>query len=122
MFNPDTEFIFPPRVIPALRELRGPAWQSLVEQVLVLSDTAVSDGQVVFSHDVVARMAFILLMIRVGGCLTCQLDSYRGMRGCTQCASQTINRYRGSDDDLLRLYREAYQEVEQYLTKINARA
>jgi hypothetical protein len=63
------------------------------------------------------RLAFVLLMVRLGGCTTCQADSFRAMRGCTQCASQTIRRYRGSDDDLLKGFQDAKAEVGRYLQK-----
>jgi hypothetical protein len=33
MYNEDTELIFPNRVIPALRDLRGATWRKLVDKV-----------------------------------------------------------------------------------------
>jgi hypothetical protein len=105
MYNEDTEVLFPPRVIPHLRSLRGDPWQALVDQVSTLDGTSVD------------RLAFVLLMVRLGGCTSCQSDSFRAMRGCTQCAMQTIRRYRGSDEDLLKDYREAKEDVNRYLKK-----
>jgi hypothetical protein len=105
MYNEDTEVLFPPRVIPHLRSLRGELWQSLVDQVSTLDGTTVD------------RLAFVLLMVRLGGCTSCQSDSFRAMRGCTQCAMQTIRRYRGSDEDLLEGYREAKEDVDRFLRK-----
>jgi hypothetical protein len=105
MYNEDTEVLFPPRVIPHLRSLRGDPWQALVDQVSTLDGISVD------------RLAFVLLMVRLGGCTSCQSDSFRAMRGCTQCAMQTIRRYRGSDEELLKGYREAKQDVDRYLKK-----
>ncbi|MFZ6027619.1 MAG: hypothetical protein ACOYYS_07880 [Chloroflexota bacterium] len=99
MYNPDTELLFPPRLIPQLRDLRGPAWQKLVDSV---------DGKSPTSPE---RLAFVLLMVRLHGCVTCQADSYRAMQGCTQCSLQTIRRLRGTDDELARQYAEAQREV-----------
>src|SRR5437870_1548870 len=33
MYQTDTEMLFPTRVIPALKQLRGPDWKQLVEKV-----------------------------------------------------------------------------------------
>ncbi len=95
MFQTDAEVLFPPRVIAALRNLRGQEWQQLVDQVLC--QTTGSEEE----------QAFCLMMIRLDGCLTCHADSYRAMRGCTLCAQQTIARFKGSDRDLLALYEQA---------------
>ena len=100
MYNRDTDLLFPPRVIPTLRDLRGEAWRELVERVIYLEPTHLD------------RLAFVLLMIRLGGCTSCQSDSFRALRGCTQCAYQTIRRFRGSDDDLITLFNESRKDVQ----------
>jgi hypothetical protein len=63
-------------------------------------------------------LAFSLMMIHLDGCLSCETDSYKAMRGCVQCAIQTIRRYKGSDEDLLRLYEDAQEEVTVYLEEV----
>jgi hypothetical protein len=103
MYQSDTEMLFPTRVIPALRHLRGSAWKQLVEQV-----ASAPDGDE-------PTLAFGLMMIRLNGCLTCHSDSYRAMRGCTACAQQAVTRYKDGDDGLLRLYQRAHREVQLYL-------
>lgn len=103
MYQSDTELLFPPRVISALRDHRGENWQTLIDCV---SQQESAD---------LDRVAFVLLMVRLGGCDTCHADSFRAMRGCTQCAIQTVRRFRGNDDDLLRLFTEARIDVEQYM-------
>lgn len=106
MYNSDTDLLFPPRVIPDLREVRGPIWRKLVARVS--GAKAVS----------VERMAFILMMVRLNGCASCNADSFRAMNGCTSCAKQSLKRFRGSDAELVKLYEEAKNEVTQYLGEI----
>jgi len=99
------ELMFPQYVIPHLREARGPSWQRLIDRVLTLPET----------HEEV--LAFMLTMIRLNGCLPCETDSYRAMRGCAMCSLQTLRRYKGGDDDLLATYAEALDDVRRYLGK-----
>lgn len=105
MYNSDTELLFPSRVITALRGLRGAPWRDLVDRV---------SEQPPESPD---HLAFVLMMIRLGGCVSCNADSFRAMRGCTQCARQTVRRFRGTDQDMIDQFDEARQEVEKYLHK-----
>lgn len=104
MYNSDTELMFPLRVVPLLSGLRSDRWKVLLDQV------SAPDASVV------EQSAFTLLMVRLGGCQGCSVDSYRGMRGCTACAKQTIKRYRGSDSDLEEQYQQAFVEVKEHLS------
>lgn len=106
MYNSDTELLFPSRVIPSLSGMRGEEWHALINRVYALPP------------DNPDHLAFVLMMIRLGGCISCNADSFRAMRGCTQCARQTIRRYRGSDKDLENLFQQARQEVIANLAKI----
>ncbi len=99
----NTDILFPTRVIPALRESSGPEWRRLVERVTDLDET---DPE---------RLAFALMMIRLDGCLDCEADSFRAMRGCQACALQTVKRYRNNERELLRLYKLALTDVQAYL-------
>jgi hypothetical protein len=103
MYQSDTEMLFPTRVIPTLKNLRGPAWRSLVETAA----TAVDGDE--------TTLAFGLMMIRLNGCLTCHSDSYRAMRGCTVCAQQAVARFKDTDDGLVKLFQKASREVRLYL-------
>lgn len=103
MYNIDTDLLFPPRVIPTLRTLRGPAWKELIDRVMQQEPTGLD------------RLAFVLLMIRLGGCTSCHADSFRALRGCTQCAYQTVRRFRGSDQELLALFADALAEIKRYM-------
>lgn len=102
MYNPDTELIFPTRIIPTLRYLRGETWQTLV-------DRASDQNITTLDH-----LAFVLLMVKLAHCDTCQVDSYRALHGCTLCAQRTIERFPGSDEELIALYSEAWEEIQHY--------
>ncbi|MBI4771552.1 MAG: hypothetical protein HY784_14360 [Chloroflexi bacterium] len=93
------QLLFPPEVIPVLGELRGGAWRELVRRVSLLPET----------HP--ESLAFTLMMIRLDGCMECETDSFRAMRGCEACALQTIRRFKRSDDDLLARYQAALRDV-----------
>lgn len=103
MYNSDTELIFPTRIIPTLRNLRSETWQTLVDRTSNKSNTTID------------HLAFVLLMVKLAHCDTCQVDSYRALHGCTLCAQRTVERFPGSDDDLIALYSEAWEEVRQYI-------
>lgn len=98
----ENELFFPCYVIPSLRNLRGQAWQALVQRVSSLPE----------SHE--ETLAFVLMMARLNGCLSCETDSYRAMRGCAACAVQTLRRYKGTDDDLLELFNKALGDVRRF--------
>lgn len=99
----DNELLFPSQMITKLRFARGEEWRALVDHVAALPET----------HE--DRLAFSLMMIKLNGCLNCETDSYRAMRGCKACAHQVLRRYKGSDQDLLRAYRKAQDEISRYL-------
>jgi hypothetical protein len=99
------ELMFPHHVIPMLRNLRGPEWRSLVDRVLAVPE---NDEQ---------SLAFVLMMVRLNGCMACETDSYRAMRGCDACAIQTLRRYKGPDRELLRAYQQALEDVHRHLVK-----
>jgi hypothetical protein len=99
MYNSDTELLFPPRIIPALRSLRGPAWKKMVEQAEKSGDSSPE------------KIGFVLLMVRINGCTSCNADSFRAMHGCTQCSKQAIRRLKDSDQALVGQFETAKQEV-----------
>ncbi len=98
----NNELFFPHYVIPSLKSLRGAEWSALVERVTILGE---------FHEE---TLAFMLMMIRLNGCLTCETDSFRAMRGCAACAQQTLRRFKGSDADLIALFEQALDEVRAY--------
>jgi hypothetical protein len=98
----NNEILFPYHVIPALSKLRGPKWNALIEHVLTLPET----------HE--ETLALMLLMIRLDGCMICETDSYRAMRGCAGCAVQTLRRHKGDDEELLDLFRQALDDIRDF--------
>ena len=102
---PDSEILFPPRCIQQLRDLRGPKWQQLIEQISVLPN----------NHEKI--LAFGLMMVKLGSCLTCDLDSYRASLGCCTCARRTISGFKGDDTSLLEIYNKAVDDVQTYISK-----
>jgi hypothetical protein len=102
MYN-NNELLFPAYVIPKLKDLRGLEWRKLVERVAKLPE------------DHPESLAFSLMMMRLDGCINCETDSFKAMRGCALCAMQNIRRFKGRDSDLLSLYQQARQEVAEYL-------
>jgi alkylhydroperoxidase family enzyme len=99
MYNPDTDLIFPPRNISSLCNERGSEWRSLVSAV---EKTGLDSPE---------QMAFILMMARLNSCATCNADSFRALHGCSLCARQSLKRFRGTDDELTRLFETAKTEV-----------
>lgn len=105
MNNPDTELLFPMRAINSLGDLRGDEWQNLVKKV---NNKEEIDPE---------KIAFSALVIKLAGCLGCSADSFRALRGCTQCSKLVIKRYKGTDSDLLKLYEDSRAEIEKFLEK-----
>ena len=44
-------------------------------------------------------LAFTLMMIRLDGCVKCHEGSFKYMRGCQLCATQTVMQFKGADAD-----------------------
>ena len=100
------EIMFPRKAIVAIRDVRGSEWRTLVERVLQLPET----------HE--ETLAFMLMMVRLNGCLECETDSYRAMRGCDLCVIQTLRRYKGSDSELIKHFQAALADVRSYLDQM----
>lgn len=105
MYNPETEIVFPSKAIGSLSTLRGKTWQDLID--LVKEKQADSPEQA----------AFLLMMIKINGCITCNVDSFRAMRGCPSCAQLNIRRYKGTDDDLILQYQQALKDTTNFFSK-----
>ena len=99
----DNDILFPPHVIPLLRNSGGDDWKNLVDRVSRLPE------------DDPESLAFSLMMVRIDGCMDCETDSYRAMRGCLACAQQMLRRGKESDSKLLARYTEAREDIELYL-------
>jgi len=101
---PSTEFIFPPRLFPSLRDLRDEDWAQYIDHIEPLEpyDTE--------------RIALEWVVVHWSGCVNCQADSFRAMQGCIQCMSQAVRRFRGDNAEFQGLIDEAKREIEKYLT------
>lgn len=100
---PDSEILFPTRCIPILKDVRGEEWRDLVEHVMSRPE----------DHE--DTLGFSLMMIRLGGCLTCDLDSYRASLGCATCSRRTVAGFKGPDKALVKKFDEARKEVTAYV-------
>jgi hypothetical protein len=98
-----TEILFPTDLIPELRDAGGKEWQQLIDKISPLEET----------HP--ERLALALLMVRLSGCLECETDSFRAMRGCAACAIQTVHRYRRQERELIKQYKAALKAVQEHL-------
>jgi hypothetical protein len=105
MYNSDTELLFPARVIPSLGNMRTEIWRAFIAKV----------GGV--DSSLLEQQAFVLMMVRLGGCVGCNADSFRAMRGCTACARQTVKRFKGGDQELVELFNQSFREMEAYLER-----
>jgi hypothetical protein len=106
MNSNEVDLLFPSRAIEPLRKLRGEQWEKLIDN---LSSLEAEDPE---------RAAFVLFMVRISGCTTCQSDSFRAMRGCKVCSGNTIKRYKGSDQSLIDLFNEARKDITVYMKEV----
>ena len=101
-FHLRTELLFPPSLIPDLRDLRDEKWRELVDYISPLPETHPD------------KLAFCLMMIRLNSCLNCVSGSYRFMRGCELCPQQTIPRSQGTDEERRELFQNAKEDRARY--------
>lgn len=101
MYNSDTEVLFPVRAIPSLKGLKGLKWDELIDYILKEGNEQ-------------EKLAFVLTIVRLAGCNSCNADSFKAMRGCTKCAQQSIRRFRGEDEDLIKLYEKSKIDIENH--------
>src|SRR5574341_1422543 len=104
LYQEDAELLFPTRLIPLLRDLRGEEFHQLVNRI-----------QQHHTETNQETLGFILMMIRLANCITCTPDSYRAMNGCTRCAVRTVRAYKGDDSDLIHHWQTACRDVEAWL-------
>ncbi len=103
MNNPDTDLIFPLRVLPLIADSHDTEWKKLAK-------LACADGS-----DALDKLGLVLTMVKLAGCVSCNSDSFRAIRGCSQCAAQTIRRQRAGNGELMQLFLQNRKEVESYL-------
>ena len=99
MYNNDTELLFPTRVLKDLSGIRGEEFNDLLDQV---KDLPQKDPD---------HLAIVLMMTKLNGCQSCNSDSFRAMRGCTQCSILNVRRFRGTEKQFVGLYTKARKEI-----------
>ena len=97
------EILFPHKSVSALSNLREVKWRELTKRVATLPE------------DHPESLAFCLMMIRQCGCLDCNPDRYKALMGCSACGKRTILAYKGADDNLVRAFKQARNEVSRFL-------
>ena len=102
MFNSDAELLFPLSVLPDIKGIRGEGWVKLVDRVT-------DQGS-----NLIDQLAMELLLVRLAGCLNCDSDSFRAMKGCEFCIRQTLRRFKGSDAELTKTYEQSKKEIGKY--------
>ena len=107
-FHLRTELLFPPSLIPELRDLREEKWQELVDYVTPLPETHPD------------ALAFSYMMIKLCNCLNCDLGSYKASLGCSVCSQRTVSAVRDSNQVLMKEFKKAKKEVLAYLNSIGA--
>ena len=105
MINERAELLFPARLIPILRNLRGEQWRQLVDRVADLPHTHPD------------TLAFVLMMVKLGPCMKCHSNNYRFLRGCALCSTQSITSFKGTDGELIKLYRQTQDEIHQHMRR-----
>jgi hypothetical protein len=105
MFDSDTDLLFPPRILPDLRDLRDEPWQELVATVCAAGPHSLE------------QIAFVLMMARMNNCASCHSDSYRAMNGCSLSTQQSLKRFNENDHKLVALFHKALGEVEDNFRK-----
>ncbi len=109
MYNPDTEILFPVRLIPDLRDARGEKWQKFIDSFPTGPEKEELEA------------GLVLFIAKQGGCIACNADSFRAMRGCKLCAQQTIKRFKGSDQSLIDQILASKAEHENWSKKKNSK-
>ena len=99
----DNEILFPHYALSSLQRLRGEEWSQLVSDLSQKDETSTE------------VLAFMSMMIGLNGCIPCETDSYRAMRGCSACAQQTLRRFKGTDADLIAKYQKSLDEMREYI-------
>ncbi len=97
------ELLFPAHLISSLRDLRGEEWRVLVDRVAALPETHPDS------------LAFVLMMIELNGCLKCNSNNYKFLRGCYLCATQTVQSFKSGDSELLEMYSRAKRQLNMHL-------
>lgn len=98
---PRSQILFPHSCVRGLRNLLDERWKALVDDVLAQGESST------------AGLAFSLMMIRLCGCLQCDMSSYKATLGCDVCSQRAVLGLREGSKGLLRRYERAFQELQE---------
>ncbi len=102
-----SEFLFAHWAVPQLRNLRGEKWKELVTRVAALSS----------EHP--DALALALTMVRLNGCVQCDIKRYRERGGCANCSRFVLTTLAKENEvGLLTRYRHARAEIAKALPAI----
>ena len=97
------EILFPHKSVSALQNVRDQKWRDFTKRIAALPE------------DDPDSLAFCFMMIKQCGCLDCNPDRYKALMGCAACGKRMVAGYKGAPDGLYRAFRQARQNVMQYL-------
>ena len=100
---PRSEILFPHSCIWGLRNLLDGPWPDLVDQVGRLDES---------NED---SLAFSLMMIKLCGCMSCDMGSYKASLGCNICSQRAVIAAKGSSHLLMKRYEKACADIRHYL-------
>jgi hypothetical protein len=102
MFN-SNELFFPFSIISHLKTAYDDEWYRLVKTLEQLPE----------SHPDV--LAFILMMSKINGCVTCDTDRFRALKGCLACSFQTLRRMKDGREKIMLLLEESRTEIATFM-------
>ena len=102
------EILFPHSRVRGLRKLKGEEWMKLSESIARLPETHVD------------ALAFSHMMIKLCGCLSCDLGSYKAALGCSACSQRTVNALRDTDQQLTKRFEKSRWEVIRFLDEVES--
>ena len=98
--------LFPSILLPKLAHVHGRKWARLVDRVASLSET----------HP--EHLAYTLMIRRLAHLTGSHHASVCVVPGCVRCAIAILERYDGSERDLIEEYRHTLDEVKTYLAEL----
>jgi hypothetical protein len=87
------ELLFAHWAVRSLKDARGPRWRKLVQGIAARPETDAD------------ALAFQLTMVRLNGCVTCDVRKYTERGGCARCASTNLGFSKETEESLLARYR-----------------
>lgn len=103
IYNSNAEILFPLRLLPEVKVVRGESWTQLIDLISAANSQTID------------RLAMELLLVRLAGCMNCDSDSFRAMKGCEFCIRQVLRRFKGTDAELIRSFEQSKKEMNKFM-------